>query len=168
MIKQMNRLLLAATAIDGYGTELAQIQPPAYSPLKPNQREGRIRVAVFTKVFTTDVAGTDIALCELPAGARILNGEVCVSATTGTATLSFGLMAKDGSGLIDKANTVSDNTASAFAAAAITTTALTPIFTTQALQRYYETEKPLLLTCTTGTAAMAGQTLKGCIYYVVD
>jgi hypothetical protein len=168
MIMKLNRLLLAATVIDGYGTELAQIQPPAYSPLKPNQREGRVRVAAFTKVFATEAAATDIALCELPAGARILSGEVNVSATTGLATLSFGLMAKDGSGLIDKANTVSDAVASVAAAAAITTTALVPIFATQALLRYYETEKPLFVTCTTAAAAMAGQTLKGVILYVVD
>ena len=168
MLIKMNRLLLAATAIDGYGTELTQIQPPAYAPLKPNQVGGRVRVAAFTKVFASEAAGTDIALCKLPKGARILGGEVCVSASTGSATLSFGLMAEDGSGTIDAANSVSDAVASAFAAAAITTTALTPIFATQALLRYYETEKPLLLTVTTAAASMTTQTLKGLVFYAVD
>jgi len=168
MITKLNRLLLAATVIDGYSGELGQIQPPAYSPLKPNQKEGRIRVAHFTKTFASEAAGLDLALVELPKGARILRGEISVSASTGSATLSIGLAAKDGSGFIDAANSVSDAVALGFAAAAVTTTALVEIFATQALYRYYECEKPTYVTLTTAAAAMGTQVLKGAIYYVVD
>jgi hypothetical protein len=157
-----------ATTIDNYSTELAAGRPPNYAPLSPNKYEGRMRISMFTRVYTTEAAGDDTALCELPKGARIISGVAQVSATTGSATLAFGLMAKDGSGYLDAALSVADDTAILKAAAAITTTAQVALAATVALKSLYETEKQLYVTVTTAAAAMAAQTLSGWIQYVVD
>ena len=159
---------MAATVIDTFSTELAQVQPPVYAPLKPNQYEGRIRVGFFTKVFVTEAAGTDVALIPLPKNARVLFGSFWVSATTGTATIAIGLMDKAGSGFIDAALSVSDNIAFFLAAAAVTVTTEQRFANTIVLNFGYETEKECYLTLTTGTAAMASQTVKGYVAYVVD
>lgn len=159
---------MAATVIDRYGAELTQVQPPMTGPLKPNQYEGRLRIAFFTIVFTTDASGTDVAVCILPKTARVILGSFWVSASTGTATLSVGLMDKAGSGFIDAALSVSDNVAFFLAAAAVTVTTEQRFANTIALNFGYETEKEVYVTITTGTAAMAGQTLKGYVGYVVD
>jgi secreted trypsin-like serine protease len=159
---------MAATVINSYSAELTQIQPPLYAPLPPNKQHGRIRVAYFTKVFATEAAGEDVALVTIPKGARLLSGQITVSATTGTATLSVGLMGKDGTGFIDAAGSVSDDVAACLAAAAITTTPKVPFLQTQALKYGYETEKELYLTLTTAVAAMAAQTITGHLEYAVD
>lgn len=158
----------AATTINNYSTERAQVNPPNYSPLKPNQYEGRVRMAMFTRVYATEAAGDTTALCVIPKGARILRIIESVSATTGSATLSFGLMDKLLSGFIDTANSVSDSTTFFSAAAAQTTTAQVEVANTQALNWLYATQKECYLTVTTAAAAMAGQTLMGYLLYSVD
>lgn len=159
---------MPATVINSYSTELVQGLPPLYAPLKTNQAEGRVRHAMFTKQFATEAAGEDVALCELPRGARIIDGVAQVSATTGTATLAFGLMDKAGSGFIDAALTVSDDVATLRAAATIVTTAQVALAATQLNRSLYEVEKVLYVTVTTAVAAMAGQLLNGFVRYVVD
>jgi len=159
---------MAATAINDYGDELTLNRPPLYAPMAPNVHLGRIRSSFFTMTFATESAGLDVALAVIPKGARILGGTFCVDATTGSATLSFGLMGTDGSGFIDAAGTVSDAVASLKAAAAHTTTAQANLAVTQALLYGYVTEKELYLTVTTAAAAMAAQALKGHIEYVID
>lgn len=159
---------MAATVIDDYGDELTQNRPPLYAPLKPNEQHGRIRSCFFTFTSATEGSGTDVALAVIPKGARILQGTISVSATTGSATIALGLMGKDGSGYIDSANTVSDGTALLLAAAAITTTAKVAFAATQALYYGYEAQKELYLTMTTGAAALSSQVIKGHIEYVCD
>jgi hypothetical protein len=162
---------MAATVIDNYSTEMNQGfpgSPQTYSPLKANQFQGKLRVSTFTRVYTTEAAGDDTVLCIIPKGARILYGEAVVSATTGSATLAFGLMAKDASGFLDVAASVSDNTAVLKAAAAITTTAKVSLAATTALSYLYETEKDLYVTVTTAAAAMAAQTLSGHIVWALE
>lgn len=159
---------MPATVIDGYSVELAGIQPPTYAPLKPNQYEGRIRVAYFTKTFASEAAGLDLALCAIPKGARILFGSFWVSASTGTATLSIGLMDKAGTGFIDAALSVSDNVAFFLAAAAVTETTEQRFANSIALNFGYETEKECYLTLTTAAAAMGTQSLRGYLAYTVD
>lgn len=160
------------SAINNYSTELAQTSPgnpQLYAPLKPNQQGGRVRIATFTRVYGTEAAGDNTALCKLPKGARIITGIAQVSATTGTATLAFGLMGTDASGYISADNTTTaDNTAALKAAAAITTTAQVALAATVALYSNVETEKELYVTVTTAAAAMASQTLSGYILYAVD
>lgn len=159
---------MAATVIDDYSDELTPHVAPLYEPLQPNESHGRVRQAFFTFTAGTEAAGLDVALAIIPKGARILEGTVSVSATTGSATLAFGLAARDGSGYIDAADSVSDGTALLKAAAAITTTAKADLAATQALYYGYETEKELYLTMTTAAAALASQVIKGHILYVVD
>ena len=159
---------MAATVLVGYSNEQGQIQPPTYTPLRPNQREGRVRIAYFSKTFASEASGTNIGLTELPKGARIIDGEITVSATTGSATIAVGLMAKDGSGTIDSANSVSDGVAYGLVAAAITTTAIVPLFATQALYRNYETQKPLIVSLSTAAATMGPQVAMGWVRYVAD
>jgi hypothetical protein len=159
---------MAATVIAIYSTEVAANLPPLYAPLTPRQREGRLRVATFNKTFATDAVGS-IALCVLPAQARILNGEFIFSATLGgTTTWAVGLAAKDGSGFLDVAGVVSDNTAALFAATALASTAKQVLAATVALSYGYDTEKELYVTGTWAAAAMGTQVLKGHIVYVVD
>lgn len=157
-----------ATTIDDYGDELTANRPPLYAPLKPNQQHGRERICFFTFTAGTESAGLDVALAVIPKGARILEGTISVSATTGSATIALGLMAKDGSGYIDAAASVADGVALLLAAAAITTTAKVAFAATQALYYGYEAEKELYLTMTTAAAALASQTIKGHIRYVLD
>lgn len=157
-----------AITIDSYSTELAQVAPPNYAPLKANQQHGRLRIAVFTKQFATEAIGEDVALCKLPKGARILGGAISVSATTGSATLSVGLKGADNSGFIDSANTVADDVDSLLGAAAITTTPKVALANSQALFLGYETEKEVIVTLTTAADAMANQLVKGYVEYAVD
>ena len=159
---------MPATVIDRYGTELTQIQPPNYAPLKPNEYEGRVRIARWSVVWTTDAAGTDVAVHKLPKGARVINGTWYTSASTGTATIAIGLMGADGTGFIDAAGLVSDNVAFFLAAAAVTVLTEQRYANTIALNYGYETEKEVYVTVTTGTAVMAGQTFRGHTLYVVD
>lgn len=157
-----------ATTIDDRSVELTQVQPPSYSPLKPNQEHGRVRAAVFTYTFASQAAGHDVALCKLPKGARVIGGNISVSATMGTCTLAVGVMGADLSGFIDAAGSVADDIDFFLAAVAITTTPKVGFALTQALNYLYETEKELYLTMTTGTAAAGTQVVKGEIQYVVD
>lgn len=157
-----------ATTIDAYSVELAQVQPPAYSPLKPNEEGGRVRCAMFSYTFASQSAGHDVALCKLPKGARILGGAISVSATTGSMTLSVGLMGADGDGYLDAADSVADDVDILLAAAAITTTPKVALANTQALDYLYETEKELYVTMTTAAAAAGTQVVKGHVEYVVD
>lgn len=159
---------MAATVVSGFSNEVAQWQPPTYAPLKPNLYEGRLRHAFFSKTFNNEAAGANIALCTIPKGARIVAGEFCFSASTGTATIAIGIMDKGGSGFIDAANSVSDNTAFFLAAAAVTVTTMQGFANTQALNYGYETEKEDYLTLTTAVAAMTTQVLKGRVTYIVD
>lgn len=158
---------MAATTINSFSAELTQVQPPNYSPIKTNQQAGRVRTFNFTRVFASEASGQNIALATIPKGARILGGEICVSATMGSCTFALGIAAKDGTGVID-ASATSDSTNFFLAAVALTTTAQTPFAITQALNYLYETQKEVYLTLTLGAASAGTQTLMGSIRYVVD
>jgi hypothetical protein len=159
---------MAATVIDGYSTQLAQIQPPAYAPLKPNEQEGRIRIAYFSLTLASQAAGFDAAVLKLPKGARILGGLIVASATlASSAQVSVGLMGKDGSGFIDAAGAVSDAVASLKAAAVLSTTQV-PFAITQALRYGYETEKEVYITLTTSVGTVSTEVITGEVRYVVD
>jgi len=160
----------AATVLTGYGVEGTVISstPSTYAPLKPDQFMGRLRIATFSKLWATEAAGTNIGLTVIPKGARVISGMVQVSSTTGSATIAIGVAGYDGSGFIDSANSVSDNTGFFLAAQTITTTAQVPLAATIAINSLYETSKQLWLTATTAAAAMAGQTMTGWIVYVLD
>jgi len=148
-----------------FSDQLAQVQPPNYAPLRPNEAEGRVRLAYFTKTFASEASGFYMGLCRIPRGARLLRGCLYMSASTGSATIAIGLCGKDDSGFI--APGVADGPALCLAAQTMSTTEV-PFLVTQALYQGYVTVKELYLTLTTGGAAMASQTLRGYLLYVVD
>lgn len=159
---------MAATTINSYSDELEAALPPLYAPLKPNQYEGRQRVAFFTVTLASQAAGEDIAVAIIPKGARILGGLIVASATlSNSAQVSVGLMAKDASGYIDAAESVSDDVAALKAAAVLSTTQV-PFAITSALKYGYETEKELYLTLTTSVGTVGTEVIKGHLTYVVD
>jgi len=162
-----------ATTIDNYSTELGQTapgNPQLYAPLEPNQLRGKVRISTFTRVYASETAGDDTALCLIPKGARILSGSIVISATGGSTTFAVGLMGADGSGYIDDTvgATVADNTGLLLAAQTITSTAKVELAATTALSYLYETKKNLYVTITTAAATIGTQTIKGHISWVVD
>jgi hypothetical protein len=77
----------------------------SYAPLKPNQLEGRIRIASFTKTIdaSNPVAIGDVVYAtKLPMGARVILGSISVSALGTSATMSVGVI---GSAVLFKAAT---------------------------------------------------------------
>ena len=95
---------MAATTINNYGVELNQGPPgsPAtYAPLRPNQKDARVRMQMFTYKAASDGSGQNIALLKIPKGARLIDLCVSVSATLSSATLAFGLAGANGNGYID-------------------------------------------------------------------
>jgi len=100
---------MSATTINNYGVELNQGppgNPQTYLPLRPNQRDGRVRMQMFTYKAASDASGQNIALLKIPKGARLIDLAVAVSATLGSATLAFGLAGANGNGYIDDGQTL--------------------------------------------------------------
>ena len=101
---------MSATIISKYSVELNQGppgNPQTYLPLRPNQRDARVRMQMFTMALGTEAAGTSIALAKIPKGARILDIVFATSATTGaTLTWAFGLAGANGNGYIDDGQTL--------------------------------------------------------------
>lgn len=93
---------------DDYSDQLDDVI--AGEKLNINEATGEIRFAKFSfTVPTGDTAITSIvALCTIPEGARIVGGGL-YQTTLGN-TLDLGLVAKDGSGYLDVAGTVADDT----------------------------------------------------------
>jgi hypothetical protein len=56
---------------------------------------------MFTYKANSDASGQNIALLKIPSGARLLDLVLAVSASTGSATLAFGLAGANGNGYID-------------------------------------------------------------------
>jgi hypothetical protein len=145
----------------------------AYAPLKPNELSGRVRIAYFYYKPTVAIAADKVVrLTRLPAGARIIGGEVKSNAFVATSTLNVGLIGADGNGFIDKAGTVADSSSNnMFAALLAVATAGTYDFgKTIALNYGYTTDKEVDLIGEFKTAGMDGSAdiLQGHVLYVVD
>jgi hypothetical protein len=173
---------MAATVIDAWSNELVGAVPVSYAPLPANKHYGRVRCSTFSVTLASQASGTDIALCKIPKGARIVQGEIIASATlANSATLAIGLAGADGSGTIDDVPTgssigvdgaavtsaVSDAVACLKAAAA-QGAAKVAFGITQALGFLYETQKEVYLTATTGTGTVATEKVTGYVKYIVD
>lgn len=159
---------MAATSINSYSDEITAYNSANSAALAPNEHFGRKRVSFFTVTLASQASGEDIAVAIIPKGARILSGVLAASATlANSATLSVGLMAKDGSGYIDSANSVSDSVTLLKAAAAQGTTQV-PFAITSALYYGYVAQKDLYLTLTTGTGTVSTEVIKGHVEYVLD
>ena len=173
---------MATTVITNYSTELNQGppgQPNVYLPIRANQFLGKVRVSTFTYVSGTD-QNISNAMCIVPSGARLLSLKWTPSASLGSATVSFGLAGKSGTiGQIDDGTgadtalagtTVADDTAF-FGALATNTTAnvFVEAITGASKAWMYQTAKQVYVTLSvSNTAALAGQTIKGYITYIVD
>lgn len=171
---------MAKTTISGYSDEMTANLAPLYAPLKPNQRDGRVRVSTFKLTLASQTSATSFAVATIPKGARILGGILVASATlANSATLAVGIAAKDGTGLIDDGSAISTANAAAtgtalsdlttaLKAAAIQSTTQVPFAITQALGYHYETQKEVYLTLTTGVGTVSTEVVQGEVRYVLD
>lgn len=178
---------MAATVInsysDAYGAFINNVAQGAFAAgqMPPsNNSAGKMSVGAFTVTLASQASGEDIACVRIPKGARLLGGDLCASATlANSATLAVGLMAVDGSGLIDSnttgtdvagaamSGTVSDQIACLKAAAAQGATKV-GFCLTSALGYGYVLQKECWLTITTGTGTVSTEVVRGEVRYVVD
>ena len=151
---------MAATVIDSYADELESYVNDG-ALMDTNLSFARTFAIPFVVTLAGQAPGEDIALAIIPKGARILSGTISASATlSNSAQISIGLAAKDGSGYLDAADSVSDSTTYLKAAATQGTTQV-GFALTQALGYLYEAEKDLYLTCTTSVGTVGTEVLKG-------
>lgn len=162
--------------------QMANIAGQPLTYLRPNELGGRMRVAFFYFAPTADPTSSGIlSLTKLPAGARIIGGQlVSLNSISGT-TMSVGLAAADGSGVPD-ANTsdydpgngqavlTADN-ATYFATTLGIGTDGTYTFAGTAAQHYgYVFQKECFLIGSFGTHGMTANSslLYGHVTYIVD
>lgn len=182
---------MSATTITGYSTELNQGppgSPQTYQPLKPNQHQGRVRMASFSLTLASQVSGTSFAVMIVPKGARIISGGIIASATlANSATLAVGLAGAPNIGGVATGNI--DDTATGVAtvttagaastgsqsdavaclkAAAVQSTTFVGFALTQALAYLYEVQKDCFITLTTGTGTVATEKVTGHVFYSLD
>lgn len=157
-----------------FSSELNRVPPQsvAYSPLKPSEAHGRIRMAFFTVVLLAQAQNLLIGLCYVPKNARVLNSVWNKSATAGaTVDFDIGLAGKDGSGNIDDTAGATVADAPAFFGNIANTTAAgkADFADLQASNFGYTLKKDCILTMTVKDAAVtAGCTVMGFVRYVVD
>jgi hypothetical protein len=147
--------------------QIAQSNGENSSFLHPRDLEGRMRVAWFsyTKPLNTAIAlNSVLALTKLPAGARIIRGEIRHEAFGAGATASPVLYAKDGTA-------ITSDTALGGAPVSIAATGEKVFGVTQATSGYVTPSRETVL----GLKAMAAwpseaatRTLSGFVQYVVD
>jgi hypothetical protein len=141
--------------------------------LKPNEREGRVRISYFYTKPTAAVAATSIiALCRLPKGARIIGGVAKSNAFVATATADVGIISTNGDGVIDDAVPTADSATllTAGGTLAVATAGDYPFANTIANNYGYVTQKDVTVILTLNTAGMDGSAdiLTGHVLYVVD
>jgi len=165
---------MAAITATYYSVELALVRAAGNEKLKPNQLQGRIRIARFSyeTVETDGLAdGETVFACKLPKGARVMGGVIKGEAMGGTAAVDIGAAGADGSGLIDDTvgATVADDD-DLFLAAGDVSSAFNLTFADTIARNYgYETLKEIYLVLTAETAAWAAEKdLVGHVEYVVD
>lgn len=154
--------------------QVQQWEAQGHAPLQPNELHGRVRIAYFQFQADRDIAAAAIAqndsvrLCQLPAGARLIDGWYKFGAFGGSVTLDLGLFAADGSGYLDVAGTVADDPDAIATNVSIATAGAAALFEELAY-RGYETEKEVELRGLFEGANPADNVeLSGYILYVVD
>lgn len=159
-----------------FSAELNRIPPQSvtYSPLKPSEQHGRIRIAYFTRAVAAEAQNAVVGLCKIPKGARFLIGYFMKSATAGaTVNWDFGLVGADNNGFIDDTSgaTVADSAATAWFGNIANTTAesVANFGTVPSAKKGYTLTKDCLLVLTVkGAAVTAAATLTGYVEYVLD
>lgn len=97
---------------DVYSEQATKIVAQDYEMLRPDEHYGRRRAHYFEYVVPAGGIINDyLYAMKIPAGARILGGTVVHTSMGTDAAWEIGLKAFDGSGKLDIAGTVSDNTA---------------------------------------------------------
>ena len=160
-----------AITINYYGTEMTQVRAQGNAPLKPNELNGRVRIARFNfTVPSGDAAdGSNVAVIVLPKGARIMGGVVKGEALGNSSVMDVGLRGNDGSGFINTDNDVADDD-DFFLAAGATNGAFNLTFADTTARNYgYELQKECQLVLTADTGAWdPGQDIVGHVEFVVD
>lgn len=143
-------------------TQFAQIQPPTYAPLKPNEREGRKRVLFAEIVFSGALNGDTIQWFKLPHGARVTGGRLIGNANGTSVTFTLGDQGNANTG-------VSANTSRYLAATSYAAAATTEVANTYALVAGYEVNGETIVVSIIGGANPTNATKLMCILeYVVD
>ena len=159
--------------IDSYSTELTAIRAEGNGKLKPNEFQGRVRIARFSYIVPVGGEADDnhIALCRLPNGARIMGG-VFKTSDMGASSeaVDIGLRGLDGSGYISADDsTDADDDDKFLAAGAVDDISNLAFAHTVALGYGYELEKDCHLVATVETDAWAAAgTVVGHVEYVLD
>ncbi len=136
--------------------QVTKIDSPDYDQLKPNEAHGRARVAYFqfTTLATGGADGDYYALCEIPAGARILDIKSANEALGASVVAKIGI-----TGTLDKYGSAKD-----LAAAGADTYA-------QTYAENYGVELTVLerlIMTLTGAAPAASKIVRGHVLYVLD
>ena len=143
-----------------YTTEYSAIigfASQSYAPLKPNQLEGRVRVANFAKTIDGSNPvnnGDTLYLTKLPKGARVLLGQLSFSALGASATAAIGII---GSATLFKAATSVTSAGSFMFAQGVNETNIE-----------ITTDDGQTIMLTAGGANFASGTIKGWVMYAID
>lgn len=157
-----------------YSTELAQVPPqsPVYSPLRPTQYTGRMRIAGFTRALLAEPKDTTIiGLCRLPKNSRIMVIKFITDATTSTSTFDVGLIGANLNGFIDDTvgATVADNGTWFGAVPAVAGAQTALVANTAAQHNGYILKKDCYIICTIRTTNIsAAANITGYAEYVLD
>jgi len=145
-----------------------------HAPLKPNEHYGRVRFSFFQFHAIRDAEGAvvaqndDVELLTIPAGARLIAGEVKSGSFGASVTLDIGLKGYDGTGFLDVNGLVPDDPDAIATNVDISSAVDFSLFEENAFW-LYETEKELILTALFEGANPADNIeLAGYVEYVVD
>lgn len=159
--------------IDNKSDQVTNQETVPPSPILPTDLGGRVRLAYFYSKPTAAIAATKVmALCILPAGARVIGGVLTSNAWVATSTADVGLVPVSQNGYIDKANSVAES-ATHFTGGgtlAVATAGAYSFANTQANNFGYKTEKEVYLVMKLNTAGIDGSAdvVTGYVLYVVD
>ena len=146
-------------AVDVKSDQVTNQDAVPVSPIKPNELEGRVRIAYFSyssPASSPPEAASTIELCKLPIGARLIKGHYAhdgIGGSSGTCDIGFtgdvdryadAAVLADSAGAIDFLDTFAENVGDALTEA-----------------------KTLLLTTAVATFT-ASKSLRGWVLYVVD
>jgi hypothetical protein len=125
----------------------------AKTPISANESHGRSRIAYFSCVVPTTGVGDTMTLCNIPKGARVLNGAFHLTVAQGaTATMAIGVSGSTGK----------------YRAAAVTNSTARFTFADTASTHGLETTAEEQIIVTNAAAAWTAAVMTGYIEYVVD
>ncbi len=148
-------------------TQLAKIRSANFEMLTTKEHYGRRRVSYGT--ITVDAAQNDVVgMVKVPVNCRILVGRLMTTALGSSVTATVGIYAQDGSGYIDKAETVADSAAFFLGSTSVASASTTAFANTIALNAGYVTEKDVFIAVTLAGANPDSGTITLDVEYVND